>query len=645
MADLVAPLRAALDGPYADARASARRLLTETGTLTDPTLSLDEQRSRTRDAVLALASSDVPAAGFAKAHGGTGDIGASLVGFEMLVYADVSLMVKAGVQWGLFGGAIENLGTARHHNEHLADVISGDLLGCFAMTETGHGSDVQSIETTATYDVASGEIVVHSPSPSARKDYIGGAAHDATMAAVFAQLVTGGPGEEPTSRGVHCVLVPIRDADGRDLPGVTTSDCGVKGGLNGVDNGRIVFDQVRVPRSNLLDQYATVAEDGTYTSPIDNPNRRFFTMLGTLIRGRVSIAGASGAASRQALAIAVRYALKRRQFAAPGAAADEDGGEILLMDYRTHQRRLLPALARSYALQTAQNELVTTLARIQEAGADADPREQRELEALAAGLKAYASWHASATIQQCREACGGAGYLAANRLTTLKADTDVFTTFEGDNTVLMQLVGKELLTGYADEVRGLDPVGMVSFAVSNAAEVVLERTAVAPLVARLRDAARREGDEPDLLDRGTQLALLTDREEHLLETLARRMQAARKASGADAFAAVNSAQDHLVHLGRAHVERVVLEAFAAAVAEVEDDTVRTVLDAVCDLYAVSVVEDDKAWFLEHRRLSVGRAKNATVVVNELCERLRPYAADLVDAFGIPEHLLDVEMLG
>ncbi|WP_370616611.1 acyl-CoA dehydrogenase [Mumia qirimensis] len=643
MADLATSLRTALDGPYADARAAARQLLTDTGVLTDPTLSLEDQRTRTRDAVLALAASDVPAAGFAKAHGGTGDIGASLVGFETLVYADVSLMVKSGVQWGLFGGAIENLGTARHHEQYLPDVISGDLLGCFAMTETGHGSDVQSLETTATYDPATGEIVVDSPTPSARKDYIGGAAHDATMAAVFAQLVTAGPGEEPTSRGVHCVLVPIRDADGRDLPGITTSDCGVKGGLNGVDNGRIVFDQVRVPRANLLDQYASVADDGTYSSPIDNPNRRFFTMLGTLIRGRVSIAGASGAASRQALAIAVRYALQRRQFGAPGAGPDEDH-EVLLMDYRTHQRRLLPALARSYALQIAQNELVTTLARIQGSDAEADPREQRELEALAAGVKAYASWHASATIQDCREACGGAGYLAANRLTTLKADTDVFTTFEGDNTVLMQLVGKELLTGYADEVRGLDPVGMASFAVANAAEVVLERTPVAPLVARLRDAARREGDEPDLLDRGTQLALLTDREEHLLETLARRMQSARKDSGAAAFAAVNSAQDHLVHLGRAHVERVVLDAFVATVAEVEDNDVRAVLDAVCDLFAVSAVEDDKAWFLEHRRLSVGRAKNVTVTVNELCEKLRPHAADLVDAFGIPEHLLDVEMM-
>ena len=70
---------------------------------------------------------------------------------------------------------------------------------------------------------------------------------------------------------MHCLLVPIRDADGNDLPGVTTSDCHYKGGLPGVDNGRIVFDHVRVPRVNLLNKYGDVAADGSYSSPIESP--------------------------------------------------------------------------------------------------------------------------------------------------------------------------------------------------------------------------------------------------------------------------------------------------------------------------------------------------------------------------------------
>ena len=114
--------------------------------------------------------------GFRKEHGGTGDVGAAVTTIEMLAMSDLSLMVKAGVQWGLFGGAIENLGTERHHEAYVQKIIDLDLLGCFAMTETGHGSDVQSLETTATYDQETDEFVINSPTKTSRKDYIGGAA-------------------------------------------------------------------------------------------------------------------------------------------------------------------------------------------------------------------------------------------------------------------------------------------------------------------------------------------------------------------------------------------------------------------------------------------------------------------------------------
>ncbi len=122
---------------------------------------------------------------------------------------------------------------------------------------------------------------------------------------------------------------------------MTIEDCGPKLGLGGVDNGRLLFDHVRVPRTNLLGRYGDIDDEGHYTSPIDSPDRRFFTMLGALVRGRISIAGGAGAATRSALTIATRYAAERTQFSAPGAEV-----ETALLDYRTHQRRLLPRIAR-----------------------------------------------------------------------------------------------------------------------------------------------------------------------------------------------------------------------------------------------------------------------------------------------------------
>ena len=625
-------LRNTLDGRFRDVKNRMRHELSDQVFRPHYTPNTVIARTKVDEQMRIMASRGAAEDGFKKEHGGNGDVGAAVTQIEMLAMSDLSLMVKAGVQWGLFGGAIENLGTERHHQAYVQKLIDLDLLGCFAMTETGHGSDVQALETTATYDPDSQEFVIDSPTPTARKDYIGGAAQTARVAAVFAQLITA----DGTGHGVHCFVVPIRDDAGNDLPGVTTSDCDYKGGLPGVDNGRIQFDHVRVPRENLLNKYADVAPDGTYTSPIENPNRRFFTMLGTLIRGRVTVGGSAGAAARVALDIATRYALQRRQFAAP-----DDDTEVLLMDYLVHQRRLLPLIAKSYALQFAQNELVSKTHELQTAD-DPDPEEQRELESRAAGLKAANTWHATTAIQEAREACGGAGYLAENRLIALKADTDVFTTFEGDNHVLTQLVAKELLTAYADDIKGMSPVEWVRFAANFASERVMKRTAAQTIMQTILDSRQDNEEEGSLFNRGTQVQMFEDREEYMLASVARRLQA--KSKEMSAFDAFNSVQDHVLHAATAHIDRIILEAFVAGIDACEDDEAREILGMVCDLYALSVIEGDKAWFVEHRFLSTERAKAVTRGINDRCRRLRPYAEMLVDGFGIPEQLRYAEMM-
>src|SRR5215207_10159928 len=486
-------LRRRLDGPYPDTRERVRGWLSQPGNEPIDDLPTEEHRERVLEWVRELSAEGDTAMGYPVEYGGKGSPGRSVTSFETLAMGDLSLLVKCGVQFGLFGGAILHLGTERHHERYLRDVAKMDLPGCFAMTETGHGSNVQALGTTATYDADTQEFVVHTPDDDARKDYIGNAARDGRMAVVFAQLIVGG--EE---RGVHAVLVPIRDEHGDPCDGVRLEDCGAKLGLNGVDNGRIWFDHVRVPRENLLDKYAQVSEDGTYVSPIENPTRRFFTMIGTLIQGRISVSGASISATKVALTIAIRRALERRQFGPPGS--DE---EALLMDYRTHQRRLLPALAKTYALSFAQLRLVDELHEVF-TSEDTEDQSRRELETLAAGVKAVATWHATDTIQSCREACGGAGYLRANRFAALKADTDVFTTFEGDNTVLLQLAAKNLLTDYRDQFGELDPLGMAQFVAGQALGVLTERTALRKLADSLIPG---RDDDANLLDRQAQLDL------------------------------------------------------------------------------------------------------------------------------------------
>ncbi len=622
-----AVLQQVLDGRWADIRSQVRETLRDPIFRPDMGLSMPDHRAIVSKQLAALAQTDGPKLLFPKDSGGLDEVGAAITSFETQAHADLSLLVKSGVQWGLFGGAVRHLGTKHHHDRYLADIMTVALPGCFAMTETGHGSDVQSIRTTATYDRETQEFVINTPDSSARKDYIGNAACDGRLAVVFAQLISGD--NEP---GVHAFLVPIRTEGGEPVPGVSIEDDGLKAGLNGVDNGRLHFDQVRVPRDALLNRFGDVAADGSYSSPIDSVNKRFFTMLGTLVQGRISISGAAISASKSALTIAVRYGDRRRQFSPP-----ESDTEIPVLDYLAHQRKLLPALATTYALTFAQAELVAELHEAQSAATGDEAR--RKLETFAAALKATSTWHTSQTIQACREACGGAGYLAENQLAGLKADTDVFTTFEGDNTVLLQLVAKTLLTGYHAEFGELDTLATVRFVAEQVADIVIERIGARGIVRRVLDVLPGTGDdETNLLNRETQLALFAWREKHIIEGVARRMKKGFEAD-CDLFEVFNDAQDHLLLAARAHIDARILDSFTDAVDATTDPGVQAVLERVCDLHALATIERERAWFMEHNRLTATQSKVVTSTVNELCQQLRPYARLLVDAFAIPEELV------
>ena len=158
----VPALTALLDGHYAEVRQLVRTNLVEYASILEEAETLDRAafRERVKEVVLEMAATGQTGMGFPKEYGGGGDVGASFAAFETLAFGDLSVLVKVGVQFGLFGGAILQLGTARHHEKYLADLVTGKVMGCFAMTETGHGSNVQALGTVATYDAEAGEFVI-----------------------------------------------------------------------------------------------------------------------------------------------------------------------------------------------------------------------------------------------------------------------------------------------------------------------------------------------------------------------------------------------------------------------------------------------------------------------------------------------------
>ncbi|WP_426297556.1 acyl-CoA dehydrogenase [Arthrobacter sp. R-11] len=625
----VAVLGDLLLGRWADVRRAARELAGRPEVHKFEGLTHTEHRKRVFAQLGYLVENNAVHRAFPTRLGGSDDHGGNIAGFEELVTADPSLQIKAGVQWGLFGSAVLHLGTAEHHDKWLPGIMSLEIPGCFAMTETGHGSDVASIATTATYDEAAQEFVIHTPFRAAWKDYIGNAANDGLAAVVFAQLVT-----RNVNHGVHAFYVPLRDPQSKEfLPGIGGEDDGVKGGLNGIDNGRLHFSNVRIPRTNLLNRYGSVSPEGAYSSPISSPGRRFFTMLGTLVQGRVSLDGAAVAASKVALKTAIQYASERRQFNSSSPVEEE-----VLLDYQRHQRRLFTRLATTYAAGFAHEQLLVKFEDVFSGKQDTDA-DRQDLETLAAALKPLSTWHALDTLQECREACGGAGFLIENRFASLRADLDVYATFEGDNTVLLQLVAKRLLADYAKEFRSVDFGVLARFVVSQAADVALHRTGLRQVAQFVADSGSVQKAALALRDEEGQRTLLTDRVQSMVAEVGSALKGANKLPQHQAAALFNQHQDDLIDAARAHAELLQWEAFTEALASVKDPGTLQVLTWLRDLFGLSLIETHLSWYLMNGRLSMQRGRTVGAYINRLLVKIRPHALDLVDAFGYgPEHL-------
>ena len=504
-----------LDGEQAQIINKVKKLISSSGFALETLTDISVHREKVLLWSKLLTEEQLGSYAYPKAYGGKDDIEGYFSIMETLSYHDLSLVIKFGVQFGLWGMSVMSLGTEKHYKKYLKDIGTLELPGGFAMTETHHGSNVKGIETTATYNHNDRTFVINTPVPNARKEYIGNAAVHGEKVTVFAKLII-----NDKDYGVNAFVVSIRDKNKNVLPGIRIEDCGHKMGLNGVDNGIIYFDNVVIPYDDMLDRFASINEKGEFESPIPSDNRRFFTMLGTLVGGRIGIPRSALAASKTGLAIAIKYGDKRRQF------GPETGKEVPILNYRIHQQRLMPYLANAYALHFGLQYLTKRFMNKTE-------DEMQEIEALAAGLKSYSTWNTRDTLQECREACGGKGYISENRIDDLKNDTEIYTTFEGDNTVLMQLVAKNRLGEYRKQFGEMNVSTIFNYVFDQAKTTITEKNPF----------AIRNTDEQHLKDSQFHLHAFRYREKELVSSAARRFKKLVD-DGLDTFDAANVMHPH-----------------------------------------------------------------------------------------------------
>ncbi len=592
-------LQAVLDGDFAEIRNKARVFISQPEMAPVPAdIPKDEYREKTLQRIQLLVEQGFTKMPYNPEYGGEGRGSEYINVAELLAHADMSLAVKQGVQLGLFGTSIERLGTEKHQGL-IADVISGKLLGGFAMTEMTCGSDVQGTQTEAVYDHATASFTIHTPNENARKTFIGNAALHGRLMVVFAQLKMSPDAE---SQGVHAFLVPIRDEQGTTLPGVTIQDNGHKIGLNGVDNGIISFDQVKISRDALLNRFGGVDEDGHYKSDIKKKTGRFFKMIGTLVTGRVFVSMAALSGSKNALAAAVHFSDARKVF-----------GETLL-DKQATQSRLLPKLAEAYALHFATRDLLTAFEQ-------AKP----ETETMAAAIKAVSSDRAMETVDEARLLSGGAGYMSLERYGVLRNDMDVFRTFEGDNTVLRMLAAKNQIGRLANKFKDASLLGKF---VKNWAMGRKDNIA---------QSYAQSADQEDFLDSSFQTNLFIGRERTMMHKMTKKLLKLSKKYGKTE--AANLCQDDMIAYSDAYAERLIIESFASAVEKQKDPEVRALLKDICDLYAVHTLRRNAVWYLENEHLAPSATHSLVRLEHDLNAKLRPHATALVDAFAIPKQLL------
>ena len=344
--------------------------------------------------------------------------------FDHAHLIDGSLSIKLGVNFGLFGFSILKLGTNKH-NKYIEELTKGNIYGCFAMTELAHGSNVKDIGTRADYDKASNSFTINTGELDNRKFWIGNAYINATHSVTFAQLYVNNNYE-----GIHAFIIPLRDSNKLLLKGITITDCGTKLGLNGVDNGMIQFNDIIIPYDNLLDSNCCIKE-GIYNSSISTIDKRFSRTLAALTLGRVGLSSGSLQFVKKGLFVALNYALQRKQF-------NVGEKELEIINYHSIQDRLILNLSKFFVYTGVSNHMKNSLKN----------NEKDYIHKISSGFKPIISWFALDCLQKCREACGGYGFDILNEIGLMRNDVDIYTTFEGDNNILLQQLGKMLLSEY-----------------------------------------------------------------------------------------------------------------------------------------------------------------------------------------------------
>ncbi|XP_043716446.1 peroxisomal acyl-coenzyme A oxidase 1-like [Telopea speciosissima] len=511
------------------------------------------------------------------------------------------------LHWGMFVPAIKGQGTEEQQKKWLPLAYKMQIIGCYAQTELGHGSNVQGLETTATFDPKTDEFILHSPTLTSSKWWPGGLGKVSTHTVAYARLIIDGQ-----DYGVNGFIVQLRSLDDHSpLPGITIGDIGTKfgnGGYNSMDNGVLQFDHVRIPRDQMLMRVSQVTREGKYLKS-DVPRQLVY---GTMVYVRQTIVSDASCALSRAVCIATRYSAVRRQF------GSQDGGpETQVIDYKTQQNRLFPLLASAYAFRFVSEWLKCLYTDVTQRLQANDFSTLPEAHACTAGLKSLTTTATADGIEECRKLCGGHGYLCSSGLPELYAAYVPACTYEGDNIVLLLQVARFLMKTVSQLGK---PVGTTTY--MGQVEHLMQ----------CRCAVQRAEDwlKPSVI-----LEVFQARAARMSVACAENLS--KFSIPEEGFAQLSA---DLVEAAIAHCQLIVVTKFIEKLQQdIPGKGVKEQLEALCNIYALSLLHKHQGDFLATGCISPKQASLVNGQLRSLYAQVRPNAIALVDAFNYTDHYL------
>ncbi|XP_071697803.1 peroxisomal acyl-coenzyme A oxidase 1-like isoform X1 [Rutidosis leptorrhynchoides] len=513
------------------------------------------------------------------------------------------------LQWEMFVPALEGQTTEEQKKKWLPLAKNMQIIGCYAQTELGHGSNVQGLETTATFDPQTDEFIIHSPTITSSKWWPGGMGKVATHGIVYARLIINGQ-----FHGVHGFIVQLRSMDNHfPLPGITVGDIGLKfghGAYNTMDNGVLRFDHVRIPRNQMLMRVSQVTKEGKFVVS-DVPRQ---LMYGTMVSVRQTIVADASKALSRAVCIATRYSTIRRQF-----GSRNGGPETQVIDYKTQQSRLFPLLASAYAFRFVSEWLKLLYTNVKQRLADNDFSTLPEAHACTAGLKSLTTAATADGIDECRKLCGGHGYLVSSGLPELYAYYVAACTYEGENVVLMLQVSR-FLVKTVSEIGIKQPVGTTAY--FGRVKALMQNNCTVQTA-------------KDWLNIGTIVEAFEARAARMAVDCGQRL--AKFENSEEGFAELSP---DLVEASLAHCQLIVVSKFIERLQqEIPGKGVKDMLQVLCYVYAFFLIHKHQGDFLATGYLTSKQAALANEQLKNLYSKVRPNAIALVDSFNHTDHYL------